>query len=129
MFQPVFGAWGTTIFALSLGVGCFGAAVEIALNAAYALAQSFGWPWGVEKPRRQAARFTVVFSLMLVLAAIVGVLGFDPLQLTQIALALTVVLMPVVVLPFLVLMNNPGFVKRHTSGTIGNAALAVLTIA
>jgi Mn2+/Fe2+ NRAMP family transporter len=129
MFEPVFGAWGTTIFALSLGVGCFGAAVEIALNAAYALAQSLGWSWGAEKPRRQAARFTVTFSLMLALAALIGVIGFDPLQLTQIALALTVVLMPLVVLPFLVLVNNHDFVRRHTSGPIGNVALALLTIA
>jgi len=129
MFEPVFGAWGTALFAASLGVGCFGAAVEIALNAAYAVAQSLGWSWGADKPRRQAARFTAVFSLMLLLAVIVGVLGFDPLQLTQIALALTVVLMPAVVLPFLVLVNNPAFVRRHTSGPIGNVALAALTIA
>ena len=129
MFEPVFGTWGTTLFALSLGIGCFGAAVEIALNAAYAVAQSLGWSWGVDKPRRQAARFTATFSLMLVLGALVGVTGVDPLQLTQIALALTVVLMPLIVLPFLVLVNNPEFVRRHTSGTIGNVALAVLTIA
>jgi Mn2+/Fe2+ NRAMP family transporter len=129
MFAPVFGSWGTTLFALSLGIGCFGAAVEIALNAGYALAQSFGWEWGADKPRRQAARFTAAFSLMLVLAALIGLTGVDPLQLTQIALALTVVFMPAIVLPFLVLMNNPAYVKRHQSGPIGNTVLAVLTIA
>jgi len=30
---PVYGRWAVLLFALSLGVGCFGAAVEIALNA------------------------------------------------------------------------------------------------
>ena len=129
MFGPVFGTWGTVIFALSLFVGCFGAAVEIALNAAYALAQSLGWSWGADLPRRQAARFTVTFSLMLGLGAVIGVTGFDPLQLTQIALALTVVFMPAIVLPFLVLMNNPSYVKTHQSGPVGNVVLATLTIA
>jgi len=43
MFVPVFGPWAVTLFALSLGVGCFGAAVEITLNAGYLLGQTFGW--------------------------------------------------------------------------------------
>jgi hypothetical protein len=46
----------------------------------------------------------------------------------MISVALTVVIMPVVVLPFLVLMNDDRYVKRHTSGTIGNACLALVTI-
>jgi len=129
MFEPVFGTWGTALFALSLGVGCFGAAVEIALNAAYALAQSLGWSWGANLPRRQAARFTAAFSLMLLVAAAVGLTGIDPLQLTEIALALTVLFMPAVVLPFLVLMNNSAYLKTHRSGPIGNVILAALTIA
>ena len=129
MFVPVFGSWATPLFALCLGVGCFGAATEIALNTGYALAQSLGWSWGANRPRRQAARFTVAFSLMLLVAMAVAVIGFDPLQLTLISVALTVVLMPAVVLPFLVIMNNPQFVHQHTSGAIGNAALAAVVIA
>jgi Mn2+/Fe2+ NRAMP family transporter len=93
------------------------------------LAQSLGWSWGANRPRRQAARFTVAFSLMLLVAMAVAVIGFDPLQLTLISVALTVVLMPAVVLPFLVIMNNPQFVHQHTSGAIGNGALAAVVIA
>ncbi len=52
MFVPVFGRWAVTLFALSLGIGCLGAAVEIALNAGYVLAQAFGWTWGADKRRR-----------------------------------------------------------------------------
>jgi hypothetical protein len=47
----------------------------------------------------------------------------------MISLALTVVIMPLVVLPFLVLMNDSKYVKDHTSGPIGNALLAILTVA
>ena len=129
MFVPVFGSWATPLFALSLGIGCFGAATEIALNSGYVLAQSMGWSWGAEKPRRQAARFTVAFSLMLLLAMGVALIGFDPLRLTLISVALTVVLMPAVVLPFLVIMNNPQFVRQHRSGALGNGMLAAVIIA
>jgi hypothetical protein len=42
--------------------------------------------------------------------------------------ALTVVVMPLVVLPFLVLMNEEEYVGKHTSGPLGNGLLAALTV-
>jgi Mn2+/Fe2+ NRAMP family transporter len=128
MFVPVYGQWAVTLFALSLGVGCFGAAVEITLNAGYLLGQVFGWSWGIDKKRRDVSRFVTAFSVVLLLAVAIGVLGFDPLQLTLICVALTVVIMPLIVLPFLVLMNEERYVKQHTSGPVGNGLLATLTI-
>jgi Mn2+/Fe2+ NRAMP family transporter len=128
MFVPVFGRWAIVTFALALGIGCFGAAVEISLNAGYLFAQVFGWSWGANKPRREAARFTAAFTIVLVAALVLALTGFDPLRLTMLSVAFTVVIMPVVVLPFLVLMNDPQLMKNHTSGAIGNGVLAVLTI-
>jgi Mn2+/Fe2+ NRAMP family transporter len=128
MYVPVFGRWAITLFALSLGIGCFGAAVEIALNAGYTFAQAFGWSWGASRPRRDAARFTSAFTAVLGFAVLIGLIGFDPLRLTMLSVALTVVVMPFVVLPFLALMNDEKYVKKHTSGPIGNVFLAVLTV-
>ena len=128
MFVPAFHRWAVALFAVSLGIGCFGAAVEISLNAGYAFAQALGWPWGANKPRREAARFVAAFTFVLAIATMIAVLGFDPLRLTMISLALTVVIMPLVVLPFLVLMNDPKYVKDHTSGPVGNALLALVTL-
>jgi Mn2+/Fe2+ NRAMP family transporter len=128
MFVPVFHRWAVTLFALSLGIGCFGAAVEIALNAGYAFSQALGWSWGANKPRRDAARFSSAFTLVLLAAVAIAAIGFDPLRLTMISVALTVVIMPMIVLPFLVLMNDEKYVKSHTSGPIGNALLAALTL-
>jgi len=66
--------------------------------------------------------------MVLLLALFVGLLGFDPLQMTLISVALTVVVMPLMVLPFLVLMNDDQYVKTHKSGAFGNGFLAALTI-
>ena len=128
MFVPVFGHWGVTLFACALGVGCFGAAIEITLNAGYVLAQSFGWTWGVDKKRREAARFCAAFTVVLLVALAIGLLGFDPLQMTLVSVALTVVIMPLIVLPFLVLMNDDQYVKEHKAGPLANGFLAVLTV-
>jgi Mn2+/Fe2+ NRAMP family transporter len=128
MFVPPFGSWAVGLFAACLGIGCLGAALEITLNTGYLLGQIFGWQWGANKPRREEARFITAFTLILVLAMAIGLLGFDPLKLTMICVALTVVAMPFVVLPFLILMNDKRYLKEHTSGSIGNVCLAVLTI-
>jgi Mn2+/Fe2+ NRAMP family transporter len=128
MFVPVYGRWAVTLFALSLGIGCFGAAVEITLNAGYALGQSLGWTWGIDKKRVDVSRFVAAFSFVLLLSIAIASIGFDPLRLTLISVALTVVIMPLVVLPFLVLMNDEKYVGRHASGPFGNGLLALLTL-
>jgi Mn2+/Fe2+ NRAMP family transporter len=128
MFVPAFGRWAVTLFACALGVGCFGAAIEITLNAGYVLSQSFGWPWGIDKARRDATRFCTAFTVVLLLSVLIAVVGFDPLQMTLISVALTVVIMPLVVLPFLVLMNDQQYVKQHKAGPLSNGFLAALTI-
>jgi Mn2+/Fe2+ NRAMP family transporter len=127
-FVPAFGPWAVTLFALSLGIGCLGAAVEISLNAGYVFSQAFGWSWGANRRRSEAGRFTTCYTLVLLTALLVAVSGFDPLRLTLLSVALTVVIMPAVILPFLVLMNDPKYVKDHQSGAIGNSLLALLTI-
>ena len=128
MFVPVFHQWATPLFATALGIGCFGAAVELSLNAGYVFAQVFGWSWGANRPRRDAARFSVAFTIVLAAAIGVALTGFDPLRLTLLSVALTVVIMPLIVLPFLALMNDPEYVGRHRSGSIGNALLAFITV-
>ena len=128
MFVPAFGHWAIVLFALALGIGCLGAALEISLNMGYLLSQVFGWSWGSSKPRAEHARFSCAFTFVLIAASAIAVLGFDPLRLTMISVALTVVVMPLMVLPFLILMNDSKFVKNRTNTRVGNAVLAVLTV-
>jgi Mn2+/Fe2+ NRAMP family transporter len=128
MFVPVFGRWAVALFAVSLGIGCFGAAVELALNSGYVIAQVFGWPWGADRPRRSTPQFAAAFTVVLIIAIAIALIGFDPLRVTMICVALTVVIMPALVLPFLVLMNDENYVKEHTNGPLRNGFLAALTI-
>jgi Mn2+/Fe2+ NRAMP family transporter len=128
MFVPAFGRWAVALFALSLGIGCIGAALEISLNTGYVLSQAFGWSWSANKPRAGNARFSCAFTFVLIAATAMALLGYDPLRLTMISVALTVVVMPLSVLPFLVLMNDRKFVKDRVNTPAGNAILAFLTL-
>lgn len=128
MLTPVFHDWAITLFALSLGIGCLGAAVEIVANATFVFGQVGGWSWGLNRPRRDTARSTLAGTAVLLIGLAIAQLGFDPLQLTMISVAAIVIVMPIVILPFLVLMNDSRLVKTHTNGAVLNIILAVLTI-
>jgi Mn2+/Fe2+ NRAMP family transporter len=122
------GRAGFWLFVASLGVACFGAGLEIALQLAYLVAQGFGWRWGENLRPREAARFTLVYTLALPLAALVSIAGMDPLKLTIISMALTALSLPVTVVPLLVLMNDPLYLGEHTNGWISNAAVLAVSI-
>jgi Mn2+/Fe2+ NRAMP family transporter len=122
------GRAGFVLFIASLAVACFGAALEIALQLAYLAAQGFGWRWGENLRPREAARFTLVYTAALPLAALVIVTGIDPLKLTVFSMALTALSLPVTVLPLLVLMNDPMYLGDDTNGWIGNAAVLAVGV-
>ena len=120
IITPALGMWGFWILCAALFIACFGAALELSLDMAYVYAQTFGWAWGENKKPAEAARFSMVFTIILLIAGIVIACGVDPLKLTLFSMAATAVILPLVVLPFLVLMNDKKFVKDHTNGRLAN---------
>jgi len=126
MLTPALGRWGLILFAASLGVGCFGAALEIAVNFAYTVAQAGGWNWSEDLEPREDSRFSLVYTVVIVLSVLVGLSGIDPLRLTLMSMALTVIVLPIVVFPFLVLLNDEAYVGAHTNSRVGNAAVVLI---
>jgi len=126
LLTSVFGFFGLVLFIASLAVACLGAALEIALQQAYLVAQGFGWNWGKDLRPGQAPGFSLAYTVSVMLAAIPMALGIDPLDLTMFSMALTAASLPLTILPFIFLMNDKRFVKEHTNGRLGN--LAVLLI-
>jgi Mn2+/Fe2+ NRAMP family transporter len=127
MLTPAFGRWGLWLFAGSLFVGCLGAALEVACNLAFALAQAFGWNWSKDQKPHDDARFSVSYTVVILGAALVMLTGIEPVKLTLFSMALTVVILPVVVFPFLVIMNDEHYLKEHTNGWLSNAMVVFIT--
>jgi Mn2+/Fe2+ NRAMP family transporter len=126
MLTPAVGRWGLVLFAASLGVTCTGAALEVALSIAYMAAQGFGWAWSASARPRDAARFSLAYTVAVLLGAGVVLIGVDPLQLTLFTMALTAVVLPFAIGPFLVLMNDPNYVRTHRNGWVGNLVVGVI---
>lgn len=122
------GRAGFWLFVASLGVACAGAALQIALQLAYLVAQGFGWPWSENLYPRQAARFSLVYTVALPLASLIILAGMDVLKLTILSMALTALSLPVTVIPLLVLMNDPLYLGDRTNGWISNAAVLVVSL-
>ena len=125
--QPL-GHTGATLFAVALGVTCFGAALQVSLNLSYTLAQAFGWNWSENLKPADDARFAATYTVAIFLAAIVVAIGLDPLKVTMLAMALNAVVAPFLVLPLLILMNDEDYLGPHTNGWLSNGVVAFCTI-
>jgi Mn2+/Fe2+ NRAMP family transporter len=126
MLDSVFGRWGLALFAASLFIACFGAALEVSLDTAYLTSQVFGWNWGESLKPAKDARFSSVYTFFILGASILMTVGPDPLTLTVFAMALTALILPVVIFPFLILMNDRHYLGEHTNGWFSNAVVVVV---
>ncbi|HST06783.1 MAG TPA: divalent metal cation transporter [Gemmatimonadaceae bacterium] len=120
--------WGFYLFAFSMLFACLGAALEISLAIAYFFAQGFGWSWSEDLEPSQDARFSFVYTLIILLAAIPLLFGIDPIKVTMISMALTAATLPLAIVPFLFLMNDPIYLGKHRNGWISNSVVGIVIL-
>jgi Mn2+/Fe2+ NRAMP family transporter len=123
VLNPVFGLWGFILVVSSLGIACLGASLELSLQQGYLVAQGFGWNWGEDLPPRADPGFSLTYTFTIAVATLPTVLGADPMRVTLLSTSLTALSVPLGVIPFLFLMNDPKYVGEHRNGWIGNAAV------
>jgi Mn2+/Fe2+ NRAMP family transporter len=120
--------WGFYLFALSMIFACFGAALEISLAIAYFFAQGFGWSWSEDLEPSKDSRFAFVYTVIILLAAIPLLLGVDPIKVTMMSMALTSATLPLAIVPFLFLMNDPIYLGKHRNGWISNSVVSIVIL-
>ena len=117
------GKTGAALFAFALFSTCFGGALEVSLATSYNVSQGFGWEWGEDKEPVKAPRFNLLLFLFLGVALVVAMIGGNPLSLALIGSAFTALVLPIVLSPFLVLMNDKSYLTDRTNGRLSNLAL------
>jgi len=128
MLTEVFPFWGFVLFAISMAIACFGAALEVALSMAYTFAQTFGWNWGENLNPAEDARFSLVYTFFLLIASLFMLFGVDPLKLTILTMAINAAVMPFVTIPMLLLMNDREVLRDASNGIISNVATVGIVI-
>jgi Mn2+/Fe2+ NRAMP family transporter len=126
LLTPVFGYWGFRLLVASVGIACFGAALEITLEIAYLTAQGFGWNWSENQRPLDEARFSTVYTTTVILGTLVILTGIDPLTVTIFSMALTAATLPVSIVPFLFLMNDYSYVRVYRNGWFSNTVVLVI---
>jgi len=118
--------WGFLLFGVTLLVECFGAALEIGMNIAYVPSQALGWNWSENVKPSENARFCLVYTAAIFGAALLMLVGVDPIELTRFSMAFTVLILPLIVLPLLVIMNDERYLHEFRNGWLANAVVIVI---
>jgi manganese transport protein len=119
--QHAFGEAGLVLALLGMLFAVGGAAVECAFSGAYTLAQFAGWEWGKYRRPREAPRFTLAWLAFFALAFAIVETGVDPVLLTEYAVILSVVALPMTYLPVLLIARDRTFMGGHANGMLANA--------
>ncbi len=119
--QRAFGEAGLVLALIGMLFAVGGAAVECAFSGAYTLAQFAGWEWGKYRRPREAPRFTLAWLAFFALAYVVVETGVDPVLLTEYAVILSVVALPMTYLPVLLIARDRTFMREHVNGALANA--------
>jgi Mn2+/Fe2+ NRAMP family transporter len=122
------GKAGFWLFVASLGIACLGATLEVTLSLAYFVAQALGWNWGKDVAPADDARFSLGYTLIILLAIPVVAIGVDPLKITMLAMALTATMLPLGTFPFLILMNEKQYLHEHTNKPLGNIVVFLISV-
>ena len=120
--------WGFFLFAFSMLFACLGAALEISLAIAYFFAQGFGWNWSEDMNPSRDARFAFTYTIIILLAAVPLLFGIDPVKVTVISMALTSAALPLAIVPFLFLMNDPVYLGEHRNGWLSNTVVSIVIL-
>jgi Mn2+/Fe2+ NRAMP family transporter len=120
--------WGLFLFAASMLFACLGAALEISLAIAYFFAQGFGWNWSQDVAPGRDARFCLTYTIIILLATVPLLVGIDPIKVTTVSMAMTAATLPLAIVPFLFLMNDPIYLGKHRNGWISNSVVAVIIL-
>ncbi|HST54352.1 MAG TPA: divalent metal cation transporter [Solirubrobacteraceae bacterium] len=118
--QAAYGEAGLLLALMGMLFAVGGAAVECAFSGAYTLAQFAGWEWGKYRRPRAAPRFTMTWLIFFALAFAIVETGVDPVLLTEYAVILSVVALPLTYLPVLLIARDRTFMGEHVNGIVGN---------
>jgi NRAMP (natural resistance-associated macrophage protein)-like metal ion transporter len=128
--RPLAGEWAYILFALGVVFSGFLALPVLAGSTSYAVSETFGWREGLNKKLMSAKGFYVVFSLSLIVGALISFLPINPIMFLFYTQVLDGFLLPFLVVLLLLLCNNRKVVGEYTNtkmkNTIGVLLLLIL---
>lgn len=121
--RPFAGVYAELLF----GIGLFGASMMAAgvvpLATAYSISEAFGFEKGVSNTFREAPTFLGIFTFLVALGALIGMLpGLPIIRVLLITQVINGILLPVILIAVLRLVNDRELMGSHVNGPLYNLA-------
>lgn len=105
--KPLAGTYASYLFAICLANGSLLGAIIVPLSSAYCICEAMGWERGVNKKFKEAPQFMWIYTLLIVLPALLVLIPGAPLVLLMVlASFLNGILLPIVLVYAISLVNN-----------------------
>jgi NRAMP (natural resistance-associated macrophage protein)-like metal ion transporter len=119
--RPLAGDLASQVFAFGLFVASIFSATILPLATAFYVCEAFGFEAGIDKKWNEAKEFYVLYTAILVIAAIIILLPNAPLiKISLWSQVLNGVLLPVVLVCMILLVNNKKIMGVHVNKPITN---------
>lgn len=105
--KPIAGTYASYLFAVCLANGSLLGAIIVPLSSAYCICEAMGWERGVNKSFKEAPQFMWIYTLLIVIPALLVLIPGAPLILLMVlASFLNGILLPIVLVYAISLVNN-----------------------
>lgn len=117
---PIAGPLAALLFSIGiLGTGMLAIPI-LAGSAAYVVAESFGWPEGLDRKFHEARNFYLVIILSTLLGLLLSLWEFDPLKLLFYTAVVYGILSPLLILLIMTIGNNRALMGDKVNGALSN---------
>lgn len=126
-----FGKVGLALAIIGTIAAVFGSVLETLLSSGYTIAQHFGWSWGKFRQPVNAARFSTLLIVTLLMATAFALTAIDPIKITIYAVYLGAATLPFTFIPILIVANDRRYMADLTNGRLANflGSIYVLVVA
>jgi Mn2+/Fe2+ NRAMP family transporter len=106
-----FGLWNASLFAASI----------LPLSTAYTVCEALGWESGVDKDLKSAPEFYILYTGIIVLAAVIILIpGFSLVRIMVWSQVINGLLLPIVLVAVLLIVNDKRLMGEHINGKVYN---------
>ena len=119
--EPLAGKYSSMLFAFGLFNASFFAGAILPLAGSFYICQGMGWESGVDKSFKEAPHFFTIFTLMIVVGAVVALIPhIDLFKILVYSQIIDGLLIPIVILYIINLCNDPDIMGEYTNSPAQN---------
>lgn len=131
--KPFAGMFASQVFAFGLFIASIFSATILPLATAFYICEAFGFEAGINKKIHEAPQFYLLFTFILVFAAIIILIPNAPLiKITIWSQVINAILLPIVLMSMIIMVNDKKIMGKHVNNKsqniIGWSATIILFI-